>query len=239
MSDFAIYIHTDDGRIHDIDAPPDIKAQDCVKELVEGLQLSVNGSGGLNEWGLLDKDTGKVLDPALSLLQNGVHSGQALCLRHRAQDQGKGKNSCCPGCGAGNISTSSFCRSCGRSLKHSEASVAKLTVHVLTFAGKSRSIEAAGLLSAGQLLTQLTQSPEFSAAGDDGAAWYLVDQETGTALDAERSLEENGVQDGHHLSVRRSATVAQAAPLPEKTAVSPSLQEKSNPWAWLQSDLEF
>ena len=46
MSDIAICIHTDDGEIHDIDAPADIKVQECVKELVSGLHLSATDRTG-------------------------------------------------------------------------------------------------------------------------------------------------------------------------------------------------
>lgn len=213
MSDINIYIYTDDGKAHDIDAPADIKVRDCVKELVGGLQLSPTDVAGHSmEWRLLDKSTEKALEPGLTLEQNGVQTGQALCLRVKPQT-----DAICATCGVQNLAVSKFCQRCGTSLAP-PAAPSDVRLHILTGEGRSLLAEVPLKLKAAELLNNLIDKLGPAAVDIDGAPapLYLVNQDTSSALDPEKSLQENGVRDGHHLYVHQPAPTPEPAPAPEK-----------------------
>jgi len=216
MSDIAISIHTDDGKIHDIDAPADITTQECVCELLQGLELARTGVSA-DEWRLFDKNTGRALDPKLTLGQSGVCSGHALSLRKTSASE----SVACARCRIENPTGSRFCKSCGSVLGVHELQ-SDVKIHVVTLDGKSHSTEVALRLKASTLLAEFSDSPKMASEAEDAAPLYLVDQETGTALDPVKSLLENGVREGHHLCVRQAAPVAQMPIRAEKPIRVPS-----------------
>jgi hypothetical protein len=212
MTDIAISIHTDDGKIHDIDAPVDITTQECVCELLQGLELTRLGVSP-EEWRLFDKNTGRALDPKLTLGRNGVSSGHALSLRNAPAGEG----AACARCRIENPTGSRFCKSCGSVLGIHELQD-DVKIHVVTLDGKSHSTEVALWLKASTLLAEFSESPEMVPEVEDAAPFYLVDLETGIALDPAKSLVENGVREGHRLCVRQAAPVAQR-PVPAEKPI--------------------
>jgi hypothetical protein len=81
MSDIAMTVHTPEGKIHDVDTPPDIKVAEIVEELVDSLRLPKTGADGHPiHWILVDKSTGLTLDFEKTLAENGVQRGHSLHL---------------------------------------------------------------------------------------------------------------------------------------------------------------
>src|SRR5271170_38959 len=85
MSDIALHVSTEDGKTHHVDVPPDIKTEEFLKELLEGIP-PVDGNRQAADWSLNDKDTGRPLQPDKTLEENGVRAGQNLLLRERRSD---------------------------------------------------------------------------------------------------------------------------------------------------------
>lgn len=81
MPDMKLTIYTQGGESHDIEAPPDIRASDLVKELAEQLSLpSTDAEGRAVAWRMDDKDTGTTLNLDTTLEQNGVLAGHRLSI---------------------------------------------------------------------------------------------------------------------------------------------------------------
>lgn len=82
----------------------------------------------------------------------------------------------------------------------------KLTIY--TQGGDAHDIEAPGDIRGGDLVKELAQQLQLPATDAEGhpVAWRLDDKETGKTLDLNTTLEQNGVQAGHHLSLIRSVT---------------------------------
>jgi hypothetical protein len=82
MADLRIKVHTPGGESHPIEAPSDIKVEDFVLEVVNGLNLpKVDADGHQIAWKIDDKNTGRSLDYQSSLDANGVQAGHDLYLR--------------------------------------------------------------------------------------------------------------------------------------------------------------
>ena len=83
-TDIRVHVITQAGDSHPIDAPPDIRTEDFVKEVVEGLDLpKIDAEGRPVNWTIDDKDTGKTLDAQSTLAQCGVTSGHHLHMRRQ------------------------------------------------------------------------------------------------------------------------------------------------------------
>jgi hypothetical protein len=81
MADMKLTIYTQGGDAHEIEAPPDIRASDLVKELAEQLQLpATDAEGHAVAWRLDDKDTGTTLNLDSTLEQNGVKAEHRLSI---------------------------------------------------------------------------------------------------------------------------------------------------------------
>jgi len=84
MPDIRVHVITQAGDSHPIDAPPDIKTDDFVREVVEGLSLpKVDAEGHPVNWTLDDKDTGKTLEGQRTLAECGVVTGHHLHMRRK------------------------------------------------------------------------------------------------------------------------------------------------------------
>lgn len=82
----------------------------------------------------------------------------------------------------------------------------KLTIH--TQGGDAHEIEAPGDIRGGDLVKELADQLQLPATDAEGhpVAWRLDNKDTGRTVDLEQTLEQNGVQAGHHLSLIRSVT---------------------------------
>lgn len=80
-ADMKVKVITMGGEEKDIETPPDIKADDFIKELAVALSLPVNDAEGRPiSWRLDNKDTGRTLEGDKTLDQNGVREGHRLSL---------------------------------------------------------------------------------------------------------------------------------------------------------------
>ena len=74
-------ILTQGGDEHDIETPLDIKTSEFAEELVLALKLpTTDAEGNAVVWRIDDKDTGKTLEAAKTLEQNGVKGEHRLSL---------------------------------------------------------------------------------------------------------------------------------------------------------------
>jgi hypothetical protein len=82
MADMKLTIYTQGGFFHEIEAPPDIRTSDLVKELAKQLLLpALDAEGHPVVMRLYDMDTGMALAPDITLEKNGVQSGHRLSMR--------------------------------------------------------------------------------------------------------------------------------------------------------------
>jgi hypothetical protein len=80
--DIRIHVITQMGDSHPIDTPQDIRIDDFIREVVEGLDLPrIDAEGRAVNWTLDNKDTGKTLDPQSTLGESGVREDHHLHLR--------------------------------------------------------------------------------------------------------------------------------------------------------------
>jgi len=83
-TDIRVHVITQAGDSHPTDAPSDIRTEDFVKEVVDGLDLpKMDAEGRPVNWTIDDKDTGKTLDAQSTLAQCGVISGHHLHMRRQ------------------------------------------------------------------------------------------------------------------------------------------------------------
>ena len=84
MADLKVKVHTPGGDSHPIEAPKDIKVEDFILEIVNGLNLpKVDADGHPVVWTVDDKNTGKSLDYQSTLEANGVDQGHDLYMRRQ------------------------------------------------------------------------------------------------------------------------------------------------------------
>lgn len=82
MEDIKVRVHIPGGDEHPIEAPPDIKVEDFIQELVSGLNLAkVDAEGHPVSWSIDDKNTGKTLNYQKTLEESGVRGGHELYVR--------------------------------------------------------------------------------------------------------------------------------------------------------------
>jgi len=80
--DIKVHVHTQGGTSHPIEAPDDIKTEEFIKELIDGLNLpKVDAEGHVVSWIIDDKDTGRTLDYQSTLAESGVANGHQLYMR--------------------------------------------------------------------------------------------------------------------------------------------------------------
>lgn len=81
MADATVTIYTQGGDQHDTETPLDITTEEFIKELAAALNLPMTDAEGKPaSWRLDNKNTGKTLEPNLTLEQNGVKDGHGLVL---------------------------------------------------------------------------------------------------------------------------------------------------------------
>jgi hypothetical protein len=76
---------------------------------------------------------------------------------------------------------------------------------ITTQSGETHEIEAPLDLMASEFVEELRQALQLPATNADNRAivWQLDNKNTGNRLDGEKTLEENGVRDGHELRLWR------------------------------------
>jgi len=206
MSDAKIRIHTEDGKTHQAQAPLEIKTEEFISELVEGLGLSTGGDG--LGWSLYNKDRGAFLDPGATLGQNGVETGQDLYLKRQ---QSRRANRFCTSCGAENAASNHFCQRCGKSMDVAAEKVLRvgssdLKLHVHVPNGTIHSAEVPGSLTVKEFVADLVGTLGYMVRDSKGGTilWKLDDKDSGRSLAEEQTFAQNGVQTGHHLFLRAS-----------------------------------
>ena len=82
----------------------------------------------------------------------------------------------------------------------------KLTIY--TQGGDAHDIEAPADILAGELVKDLSEQLHFPATDAEGnpVSWRLDNKDMGKTLDLGRTLEQNGVQTGHRMSLIRQVT---------------------------------
>jgi hypothetical protein len=83
-TDIRVHVITQAGDSHSIDTPPNIRTEDFVKEVVDGLDLpKIDAEGRPVNWTVDDKDLGKTLDAQRTLEECGVTAGHHLHMRRQ------------------------------------------------------------------------------------------------------------------------------------------------------------
>jgi len=81
MADIKVTVVTIGGENHEVEVPPDIRADDFIKELISALKLPVTDAEGHSiSWRLDNKDTGRTLEAGRSIAENNVRDGHRLML---------------------------------------------------------------------------------------------------------------------------------------------------------------
>ena len=98
MPDMNLEVFTQGGDNHKVEAPPDMSAEEFARGLINGLRLpTTDAEGRPINWRIDNKDTGRPLDPARSLEENGVRDGHRLSVIRSTVAGGR------PGRGNGNV----------------------------------------------------------------------------------------------------------------------------------------
>lgn len=86
--------------------------------------------------------------------------------------------------------------------------MAEIKITIYTQGGEVHDIEAPADIRASDLVKDLAEQLHFPAWDAEGnpVSWRLDNKDTGRTVDLERSLEQNGVQGGHRLSLMRQVT---------------------------------
>jgi hypothetical protein len=86
--------------------------------------------------------------------------------------------------------------------------MAEIKMTIYTQGGDAHDIEAPTDIRAGDLVKDLSDQLQFPARDAEGnpVSWRLDNKDTGRTIDLERTLEQNGVQAGHRLSLIRQVT---------------------------------
>ena len=79
MTDMNLEIFMQGGDTHKVEAPPDMRGEEFIRELINGLRLpTTDNEGHQISWRVDNKDTGRTLDQARTLEENGVREGHRL-----------------------------------------------------------------------------------------------------------------------------------------------------------------
>ena len=79
VKDLEIHVYTPDGTGWPVQAPPYLKTDQFLRELIVGLGLPAGG-----HWGLHDQEIDRTLDGSKTLEENGVREGHHLRLLERS-----------------------------------------------------------------------------------------------------------------------------------------------------------
>ena len=87
-------------------------------------------------------------------------------------------------------------------------------VKVTTMGGDEKEIETPLDIKADEFIRELVIALGLPVTDVEGhqVSWRIDDKDTGRTVDGQKSLDENGVREGHRLSLIR-ATIAGGAPL--------------------------
>jgi hypothetical protein len=81
MAEIKVTVVTLGGEKHEVEVPPDIRAEDFIKELIAALKLPMtDAEGHAISWRLDNKDTGRTLEVGRTIDENGVREGHQLML---------------------------------------------------------------------------------------------------------------------------------------------------------------
>ena len=81
MADIKVTVVLIGGEHHEVEVPPDIRADDFIKELISALKLPVtDAEGHAISWRLDNKDTGRTLEASRTIDENNVREGHRLML---------------------------------------------------------------------------------------------------------------------------------------------------------------
>lgn len=80
-AEIKVKVFTMGGDEHEIEVPQDMRGDEFLNQLAIALQLPLNdASGNPVNWRLDNKDTGRALDGAKTMTENGVSDGHRLSL---------------------------------------------------------------------------------------------------------------------------------------------------------------
>jgi len=84
MSDIQITIRTEGGNSDTVNAPQEMQSGEFIADLIPGLKLPLaDPQGNRIPWILVDKGSGRSVDPEKSLHENGIRNGHVLYLSVR------------------------------------------------------------------------------------------------------------------------------------------------------------
>lgn len=86
--------------------------------------------------------------------------------------------------------------------------MAEIKMTIYTQGGDAHDIEAPADIRASDLVKDLAEQLHFPSRDAEGnpVSWRLDNKDTGRTIDLDRTLEQNGVQAGHRLSLIRQVT---------------------------------
>jgi hypothetical protein len=255
-TDLTLHIHTEDGRAHTLEASPQVKAELIVQDLIRSrLVPGIDEQGHPIVWGMVDQDTGKTLDPAKTLLENVVSSGRHFSLqRPEIEAPPQEVEIICKKCGAKNPGPGRFCRDCGTPLTaldelsepvsdsttldrtRFESPPKLIRLQIQAEGGTPQSVKIAANAKTEELVDRVAAEFGLRLVDPDGrpTEWALDDWETGSTLIPGRSLEEQGVLNGHSLFVHQMQQPPPRLILPLILAgLGVVLVAALGIWAWL------
>jgi hypothetical protein len=199
MPDLLIFVKPDGGTRQRVTAPGDMMAEDFLKDLLEGLNLTIVGNGVASpSWSLEDKKTGRVLRLDHSLTENGVQAGDELLVSADHRDEQSPK---CPHCGFvddSGVLSPKFCRRCGKPRIETPQ---EIRVYVHRLDAETLTLEISPAMITEKLIDRAM--PGYSS---EPAAWTLYDKDSGRLLNPAISLEENGVTTERNLYLQKKST---------------------------------
>ena len=89
---------------------------------------------------------------------------------------------------------------------------AEIKVKVTTMGGEEKDIETPTDIKADEFIKELVTALSLPVTDAEGnpVSWRIDDKDTGRTLDGSKTLDENGVKDGHRLSLIRATTAGTA-----------------------------
>jgi hypothetical protein len=81
MQEMNLEVFTQGGDNHKVEAPPDMSGEEFLRGLINGLRLpTTDAEGRPINWRIDNKDTGRAIDQARTLAENGVCDGHRLSM---------------------------------------------------------------------------------------------------------------------------------------------------------------
>jgi hypothetical protein len=201
--DIEFRIRDEEDHVDEADTPEDLSVSEFLRRFIPATgRRFVETNGKPIIWVLFDESTGRSLDVEKSFRENGIRSRHRLVLRKVAPlavDTLPRPDPVptiaivqwvCPKCGVKNSELNAFCGSCGTRRPGPK-------IEIVIQDAKDRLVKKRVLPGAvtQDILREVLQELDLPA----NARWEIDDKDIRKKLAAHKTLEQNGVLDGHHL----------------------------------------